>query len=511
MPARVLFIGLDSADAGLIDGWVDEGRLPNFASLRESALAVPLTSSLETLPGAIWPEIHSGISAGRLPLYFHPRQLHTGEDTVRPIGAEEIDAETFFWIQAARAGRAIAAVDIPQTVVVPGIDGIQITDWGSHDQFLPTASEPRSLLGELRERFGEYPVAQCDAHARATVQYESLLERLLRAARVKREMLSELLARRQWDLFACTLSESHCVGHQFWHFGDETHPWHDPVAAEHLRNAIRDVYVELDATVGRLLRESGGDCRGIVLASHGMGIYHRGTALLPEFLDRIGMSPTSSSALLREVQPRYLVRHLPESTLPTLRAISALPALRMVRRRFGGLRRPLESPRTRATALENNRCGAIRLNIAGREPRGCVQPGAGAQRVIDEIRGELLALRDCRDGRPIVDRVVTASEAFGADHHPDVPDLMVVFRTDGHPVERVRSPRAGEIRVPPIDPGSPRSGDHRVGSRAWLTGAATAPLADPTRPASVLDVAPTVLRWLGVEPATRMDGRPLAD
>ena len=510
MPARVIFIGLDAADAGLIDAWSDAGRLPNFAALRESSHALEVSNSLETLPGAIWPEIHSGISAGRMPLYFHPRQLRTGEDTVRPIDAEEIDAETFFWVQAARAGHAVAAIDIPQTVIAPGIGGLQIIDWGTHDQCFPTTSEPASLLDDVRQRFGAYPVYCCDNHSRAAADYERLLCDLKRAVQIKRDILSHLLAREEWDLFACALSESHCVGHQFWHFSDANHPWHDSDAPESLRNAIRDVYSELDTTVGRLLHEAGPGGHHLVLASHGMGAYYRGPSLLPEFLDRIGVSSTGTSAVRREMQPRYLVRHLPEAFLPALRALSAVPAVRGLRRSLGGLRRPLESTRTRATALENNRCGAIRLNLAGREPHGCVQPGGEAKQVLDDIRGELLLLRDGRDGLPVVDRVVTASEAFGEDHHPDVPDLMVVFRSEGHLFQWVHSPRAGEIHLPPLDPGCPRTGDHNPTTRLWLSDSLVAP-ANPHRPPSVLDVAPTVLRWLDVGPTTRMDGRSLVD
>ena len=39
----------------------------------------------------------------------------------------------------------------------------------------------------------------------------------------------------------------------------------------------------------------------------------------------------------------------------------------------------------------NNRCAAIRLNVRGREPYGCVEPGAEADALVEELRGELLA------------------------------------------------------------------------------------------------------------------------
>ena len=108
--------------------------------------------------------------------------------------------------------------------------------------------------------------------------------------------------------------------------------------------------------------------------------------LLPEFLDRIGMSPFGRSSLMRELQARYLVRRLPASWLPTLKGISANRQVRGTRRALGGLRKQLESPRTKAAAFENNRCGAIRLNIKGREPYGRIDPSEEAADVI-RVRG----------------------------------------------------------------------------------------------------------------------------
>jgi predicted AlkP superfamily phosphohydrolase/phosphomutase len=79
MSARVLVIGLDAAEATLIEQWASEGLLPTFAQLIARSKRFVLGNSLETLPGAIWPELSTGISCGRIPHYFHPRQLHSGE------------------------------------------------------------------------------------------------------------------------------------------------------------------------------------------------------------------------------------------------------------------------------------------------------------------------------------------------------------------------------------------------------------------------------------------------
>ena len=124
-----------------------------------------------------------------------------------------------------------------------------------------------------------------------------------------------------------------------------------------------------------------------------------------------------------------------------------------------------------------------------------------------KLKRSLLALRHPQLDVPIVEQVVTAEEAFGADHHPDVPDLMVVFRDDLGVLESCQSEEVGLIDVPRYQPTLPRSGDHTTQSRFWAQGPGIVPSNNGAR-ANVLDVGPTVLALLGV-PADDLEGRPI--
>ena len=115
-----------------------------------------------------------------------------------------------------------------------------------------------------------------------------------------------------------------------------------------------------------------------------------------------------------------------------------------------------------------------------------------------------MALKHPERDQPIVKRVVTAKEAFGPDHHPDVPDLLVVFRTDLGQLEACRSERVGLIRRPLYLPSQPRTGDHTIESRLWAMGPNVPAM---TGEARAVDLAPTVLRLLQVAPPEGLDGR----
>jgi predicted AlkP superfamily phosphohydrolase/phosphomutase len=510
MPAKVMVIGLDAAENTLIDRWFAEGSLSALEGLFSACRTYEPMNSLETLPGAVWHELTTGRSCGKVPLYFHPRQLRTGESRPRPIRTEDINAEDLFWVVAGRHGLRALAFDMPMTCTVPISSTVQVVDWGPHEGISGTSGHPLEIIDSLISDYGRYPVGACDRHGRSTREYESLLEGLVHGARQKTRILLDLLQGESWDLFACTFGETHCAGHQFWHFQDATHPWHDPEAPGYLRDSLKTVYRCVSEGVGALAESAGPDANVLVIASHGMGAITRGPQLLPEVLVRLGMGSGGGNGALTSFFRRLqrLFSHSPRALQPLLRDLAHQPGIRLIETATGCLLEPLDSTRTRAVALENDCCGAIRLNLKGREPNGTVKPGVEAEALTEELRREFLALQDPAGGQPIVERVATAPEAFGHDHHPDVPDLMVVFRRDLGPLECCRSDRVGLVQVPTFHPNIPRSGEHNAHSRLWCRGPAFVNAGAKTQVHAV-DLAPTVLRLLGVPVPGTLDGTPL--
>ena len=276
-------------------GW----RRPNACVRRARGAGEPirLGNSLETLPGAVWPEIVNGISGGRQARFYHSRKLHTGEAGFRRIEADEVNPAESYWAIAAAHGRRVAAFDQPQSVPVQGLNGCQLMEWGVHDRSFGTVSEPPELLAEIEQRFGKYPVDNCDeAHGGSDDGYLRLLDDLMRGVALKEELYLDQLGRESWDLFACGFCETHCSGHQFWHFHDPNDRAHDPRAHPRLLGAGQEVYERVDAAIGKLVEAAGPDANILVFASHGMGLYIGGYQMLPEILNRLGYGSGSSAA-----------------------------------------------------------------------------------------------------------------------------------------------------------------------------------------------------------------------
>jgi predicted AlkP superfamily phosphohydrolase/phosphomutase len=161
--------------------------------------------------------------------------------------------------------------------------------------------------------------------------------------------------------------------------------------------------------------------------------------------------------------------------------------------------------------------GGIRLNLAGREPRGMLQPGAEVDAFCDWLSRELLAIVDERTGAPLVRRVLRTADLYTGPHLDSLPDLLVDW-SDAVPTGstalaggsgasvRAHSPAIG-VMEGANDFG--RTGEHRPEGLLVVAGSGVRP-GPLNRVISILDIAPTLANMFGVE-LPICDGHPLAE
>ena len=75
---RVLLIGLDSADAQLIETFITSGHMPNLAGLRRQGVWGRLGTTAEVMHVSAWPTLYTGTTPGHHGLY-HAFQVRAGE------------------------------------------------------------------------------------------------------------------------------------------------------------------------------------------------------------------------------------------------------------------------------------------------------------------------------------------------------------------------------------------------------------------------------------------------
>jgi predicted AlkP superfamily phosphohydrolase/phosphomutase len=146
--------------------------------------------------------------------------------------------------------------------------------------------------------------------------------------------------------------------------------------------------------------------------------------------------------------------------------------------------------------------GRLFMNVAGREPQGCVPPGA-YQAVRNEIAAGLEAQGD-EDGRPIGTRCLKP-EAVYREVNNIAPDLIVIFG-DLH-WRSAGTIGGGSIHLRENDTGPDDANHSPDGVFVWNAAGAGA-IRQASR-YSIYDIAPTVLRFFGLEVPEDMIGESL--
>ena len=94
-PRPVIVIGFDGADAAFTEKWMNEGKLPNLARLRQMGTYRPLTPTLPAQTPVSWSTFATGIDPGRTRIFDF---LRRDPKTYMPVFAafEEITEPVLF-------------------------------------------------------------------------------------------------------------------------------------------------------------------------------------------------------------------------------------------------------------------------------------------------------------------------------------------------------------------------------------------------------------------------------
>jgi len=507
---KLLVIALDAADGDLILGWADDGHLPNLQRARQRGLLGRTRNPPGLYVGALWPSFFTGMSPSRHGRYCYEQILPASYER-RPFLPTHLKAPPF-WEALSRAGRRVAVVDVPKSPLTPGINGIQLCDWGTHDPAHGAGfeTEPAELAREVVARYGEDPVGSCDRIGQTDQALTGFRNGLINRIATRAKLCGELLERENWDLFLTVFTESHCVGHRLWHVHDPAHPGHDPAFASSLGDPVRDVYTAIDTAIGSLLERAGPDTTVLLLASHGMGPHWSEPALdriLLRWEDwkpgRLHRRSARWAGRIWDGAPAWATSRL-SGPVSSLRRDMALrrghPKIPLRR----SLLMPLLSDRKVFAVPNNDIFGAIQLNVVGREPRGRVRPGAESDALFQQLRRDLLELVNVETGTPVIRDLVRTADLYPGEDVRSLPDVLVEWDRSV-PLTRCRSEKLGKFRSPHA---GVRTGDHKPGGLFFAFGPGIEP-GELSATSSIMDFAATAGALLGV-PLPDIDGTPIA-
>lgn len=493
----------DAASARLLDQLLGDDRLPTLAALRGRGVWHELDAPATQFAAGAQHTLYSGVELGEHGL-FYPFQWSAEDQRVHYMG--ELHAPPPVWEGLGRGGTRTLAVDPYESR--PPADpppGALVCGWQLHDRVvLQEWSSPGDTHRRLERLFGA-PQPVDEVFGRHSVEEMlGLRRRLLGAPGRVADAAELLLVEQSFDLAWLTFCAAHVAGHQFWDLSQLDAAGLDASAERVLGSTLEDVYVAVDAALGRVLAALPPDGDLMVVSPVGMDVNTSRADLLPEMLRAI-LDPQeersdsrSSIWWLRAALPSG-VRAKVANALPEAAALELTARLEM---------RGVDWSTTRAFAHPAENQGYIRLNLRGRERDGIVDP-AEADALMDEIAAGVESFREL-DGSPAVRSVERVSDLFGSgDRAHQLPDLIVKWvDTPATRLEGLRSERFGTVRRQGV--GSGRSGNHTEGDAWALVVPGTSKIVERNTRPRLEDIAATAVAVSGGD-TSALVGEPLLE
>jgi predicted AlkP superfamily phosphohydrolase/phosphomutase len=489
----IAILQFDGVSLPHLQSFLDQGRLPTLAGLRERGHWLSLETPASSWEGSIYFSLYSGKNVTEHGLYF-PFMWSGPEQRVRP--QDDCPAPEPLWDRIGKAGLRSLVIDPYEGRRATSTQGKAVSGWQfRHKVTLRCWSVPHGLDRQLQRRFGR-PALVEEVYGRPSAPYLcKMRDRLVSAPRRAAEISAALLAEESFDL-VWFLEPSRLPQDQF-----------DAGTSAKLAAALCDSYVAVDQALSNILSVLPSVADIIVLSASGMGPSASRTHLLPGMLQAV----LSGKNLDRKVSPAAgnSLWRLRAAVSPDLRALVArvLPDRLTMDLTARFEMRGVDWSTTKAFMVPSGDCGYIRLNLKGRERDGIVD-AKEADALLEQISAGLRTFCD-PDGGAAIAKIEFAAESLGcsdAPHH--FPDLIVHW-SDRLPPQPagVKSAQFGEI--PSCGWGSGRTGEHRDG--AWvLMAPGSSRLRPPTRSAHILDIGPTVCAVLGVDKGG-LTGQPLLE
>ncbi len=452
---KVFILGLDSVPPALMfDKFRDQ--LPNFRRLLDEGVYGPLKSTIPAITCPAWMSMMTSKNPGALGFYGFRNRKNYSYDQMSIANSTAV-TEPLLWEILGAAGKQVILIGIPQTYPPREVNGIMVTDF-----LTPSIQNeytwPPELKGEIARTVGEYIL---DVRDFRTNDKEKLLRQIYEMTDKRFALLEHLLKTRGWDFAMMVEMGPDRLHHGFWKFFDPAHRAYVP--GTRFEGAVPDYYRHVDSLLGRILPLVEG-ASTMVVSDHGSKGMVGGVCLNEWLLEK-----------------GYLaLKEYPAKATP-------LEKLQV------------DWPKTRAWGA-GGYYGRLSINVAGREPQGVV-PAAEYEAFRNRLIGELEAMADHK-GKPLGNKVFRPEDVYKPVRNI-APDLIIYFGDLNW--RSVGSLGLKALYTFENDTG-PDDANHDQHGIFMLRTPGVAPRG-AVEGLDLRDVAPTVLKLMGVPVPADMEGK----
>jgi predicted AlkP superfamily phosphohydrolase/phosphomutase len=308
------------------------------------------------------------------------------------------------------------------------------------------------------------------------------------------------IAKGNYHFIGVVLNNLDIAHHHFWHTLDSDDPG---------KNIVLKEYQIADRAVGRLIDAMPEDSLIIIISDHGGGPSPTTFFNTNFWLSQMGwLTPIHSKitvseciyhifAWLKDHVPfkeyfkRYLPLRLRQEFSFRVQNISSVDWSRSKAYRV-----PMSPP-----------VEGIHINVKGRQPKGIVQNNDEYERLREKIIKELLLIKDSKNQKPLVTKVFKREEIYSGEYLERAPDI--VFFLD----PRYRGGAGMKELITPVPKYDLKmwSGNHTMNGIFIAYQSHSVNKGKVIKGAQIIDIAPTILFYMGLPIPGDMDGKILVD
>lgn len=507
MGTKVLVIGLDGATPDLVDQWVAENKLPFLKQVMQKGVYGKLKSTYPPISPAAWTTFATGYNPGKHGTYdfrdYDPRRYSCFADTI-------VDSNAFagksVWDLVGASGQKVGVITVPVTYPAWKVNGFMISGYPT-----PDAAKSFAYPPEMGERI---PPLTEDSSFFKSASHSEVLKELNRISHLRTDVSIAELKKDDYGLFIMVIGATDRAHHDWWKFIDHDHPAYDAKEAALYGSYILEVYQAADACIGKFLEAIDNETTVIVMSDHGGMAHPKYYLNFNYWLRTLDLLKPSASANKSQSGLKGAFKKFYRGK------IRRLPYLEKVYRRLPQRLKKMATNLDSSTMMNLDAIDwkhtrayrfpmyppveGIMINVAGRQPEGCVQPGeeyeALRTRILDGIRG----LREPGTGEPLVLEAYRREELYHGERLETAPDIIIVTKDSykgGTGIDAL-------VSDVPLEVLSKLSGVHRMDGIILAQGPHIRRNAQ-VEGAGIIDVAPTILYALGMPIPSDMDGKPL--
>jgi predicted AlkP superfamily phosphohydrolase/phosphomutase len=423
----------------------------------EEGIYGELESTIPPITVPAWTSMMTGKSPGRLGFYGFRNRADYSYDGMVFANSQYIREDTV-WDILSRGRKRSVVIGVPQTYPPKPINGCLITSFLTPDT-TRQYTYPPELKGEVENLVGEYML---DVDNFRTDEKEQLLHQIHEMTEKRFRVAKYLMTTKPWDFFIVVEIGLDRMHHGFWKFFDKGHRKYR--AGSKFEGAIKEYYLYLDRHVGEMLSVVGKDTAVVVVSDHGAKGMEGGVCINEWLMEK--------GYLALKEKPREMV---PLSKVK------------------------IDWDRTTAWGEGGYYCRLF-LNVKGREPRGTIERSMYDE-VRDRLKRELEDLADDR-GNHMGTRVFKPEEIYPVVNGIP-PDLIVYFGDLRW--RSVGSVGIGSVHTFENDTGPDEANHSQHGT--FIMRAPGMKARGNVSGLHIMDVAPTVLKLLGLRVPEDMEGK----